>query len=170
MYLVNYESIQFKIVARLPGSELDGASVGFWNLQTYVEFELRFIEPDTADECIDHRLVLTGTEATGGEARETDIEIQYDVAPLAADEQTVLTIKSLSVTSNLDQCPRTSVLEYCGYWIDEEHRCEDGFWMEKLDDEYTTTNFDMDVMTVEVTISQKQYLEDMVYSFGHYDG
>lgn len=61
------------------------------------------------------------------------------------------------------------MLEYCGYWIEEENRCEEGMWMEKLDDEYTTTNFNADVMTVEVTISQKQFLEDLLYTFGHYN-
>jgi hypothetical protein len=68
VFMTQYESIDFKIVARLHGSEYDGASAYFMDLQS-VDFTLTFIEPEKADECANHKLVLTGTEVNGGESR-----------------------------------------------------------------------------------------------------
>jgi carboxypeptidase C (cathepsin A) len=45
----------------------------------------------------------------------------------------------------------------------------EGMWVEKYNDQYTTSNLDPEVLSVDIHISQEDYLNDLIYSFGHYD-
>jgi hypothetical protein len=65
LFMAQAGGIDFKVVVRLPGSEYEGAKADFMVLQ-HVNFFLKFIEPETANECMNHKLVLSDTEVTGG--------------------------------------------------------------------------------------------------------
>jgi hypothetical protein len=158
-FMTQYSGIDFKVVARLPGSQYEGTTVG-WGELVSVLFNLKFIEPEEADKCLEHKFSLTGTEVATNIARETDIVIDYQIAQIGT-AATTLTVSGLGVQSNNDDCQKQVVLEY---WSEIEM-----MWVTKYDDEYTTANLNPDVMTVNIHIDQDIYLKDLIYSFGGYD-
>jgi hypothetical protein len=158
-YMTMYNSTEFMVVARLPGSQYEGTTVG-WSELVSVLFNLKFIEPEEADKCLEHKFSLTGTEVATNIARETDIVIDYQIAQIGT-AATTLTVSGLGVQSNNDDCQKQVVLEY---WSEIEM-----MWVTKYDDEYTTANLNPDVMTVNIHIDQDIYLKDLIYSFGGYD-
>jgi hypothetical protein len=59
-YMTMYNSTEFMVVARLPGSQYEGTTVG-WGELVSVLFNLKFIEPEEADKCLNinsHLLAL----------------------------------------------------------------------------------------------------------------
>jgi hypothetical protein len=75
-FMTTLQGIDFKVVARLSGSQYDGAKANFMSLR-HADFYLKFIEPEAANACKDHKLVLTDTEHNSEETREPWIEIPY---------------------------------------------------------------------------------------------
>jgi hypothetical protein len=109
-FLTMYSGIEFKIVARLPGSDDHGTTVDFRDLIA-VDFMCKFIEPEEADACLEHRFSLTGSEVATGLARESDITVNYDIAPIGS-AATEMTIYGLGVQSNNPTCTRKVIHEY----------------------------------------------------------
>jgi hypothetical protein len=146
-FMAQASGISFKVAARLPGSEYEGAKADFMVLQ-HVDFRLEFIEPEEANACMNHKLVLSDTEVTGGETREPEYEVYYDVAAIGADVENIMTINALKVVSNIEGCPRNAILEYYDQRAWNEEHQEEGAWVELPDNEFVTTDLSPDVMTV----------------------
>jgi hypothetical protein len=126
------DGLTLKVVARLPGSASDGASVNFMNLQS-VDFRVEFVEPEAANECLNSRLVLQGTEVMGGVARDTNITEELQIAAIGSDIVTSLEIRWLKARTNKDNCKRHSVIEYWDKYACDEvdsTMMEDGTMMD----------------------------------------